>query len=382
MAGNWADALMGFSAGVQGKGLDFIEGLDRKKKEQQALSQERLKAAAEDARRARNLLRKNDYRGAIQLIDDRASRIQQLGGDPGDTLMLRDQLMSGDFQGVMNELDSIVNIAAGQRLIKDDPQDRFVEFKDGQMIYERPEGGGYATPAEGYTAPAKTPAVQVNVNDKAAAAGMTEEQKSLAKLRAKQLGQYQEDRDAALDLNDDLSMMEAIDVNTGSLEPAKQALAKFGRGFGIDTSGLANVSAGEGFNAIAQRVVLGVKASQKGPQTDQDENTIRATVANLGNTKAGNQFIMDSARALNNRKIARADFFEKYMEDNKGSLKGANRAWAKFKRDTPMVSSVMKTPQGLPVFYYKFEQAVRNANPDATQGEILRAWREANKRAK
>lgn len=219
------------------------------------------------------------------------------------------------------------------------------------------------------------PATQITIG------GEKKEAEKLAELRVKQLGTFQEEREAAIDANQSLDVLDNIDVNTGTLEPAKQGLAAFGKAFGIDTSRLANVSAGEAFNAEAQRIVLAVKASQKGPQTDKDEATIRQTVANLGNTKEGNQFIIDSARALNIRKIDRADFFDKLLEDT-GSLKGANRDWAKFKRNTPMVSSNLRTPEGLPVFFFKFEQDVRAANPDATRGEILEAWREADKRRK
>ena len=88
---------------------------------------------------------------------------------------------------------------------------------------------------------------------------------------------------------------------------------------------------------------------------------------------------MDSAKALNNRRIGRADFFDQFLEDNE-TLKGANRKWSEFKRQTPMVSSTQRTPQGLPVFFWKFEQAVRSANPDATRAEILEAWRDREKK--
>lgn len=209
----------------------------------------------------------------------------------------------------------------------------------------------------------------------------------VAESHAKTFGRVTEEADAAIDANQSLSVLENIDVNTGALEPAKQALAAFGLAFGLDTSGLANVSAGEGFNAEAQRIVLAVKASQKGPQTDKDEVTIRETVANLGNTKAGNQFIIDSARALNNRRIERKGFYDNFIEEAGGDFKDetgktADRAWSEFKRSTPMISSNLRTPEGLPVFFYRFEESVRAANPDATRTEIIEAWKSADKGAK
>jgi hypothetical protein len=211
--------------------------------------------------------------------------------------------------------------------------------------------------------------------------------KEMAKGQAKNVALVREQADAAIDANQSLSVLENIDIKTGALEPAKLALASFATAFGIDGSKIANVAGGEAFNAEAQRIVLSVKASQKGPQTDKDEITIRKTVASLGNSKQGNQFIIDSARALNNRRIGRKDFYDEFLQSTGGKFKNsdgvnADAAWSQFKRKTPMISANQRTPEGLPVFYYKFEEAVRSANPDATRGQILEAWRAREKRAK
>lgn len=226
------------------------------------------------------------------------------------------------------------------------------------------------------------PSTQVNIGGESG-----EFSKALGKQNAITFGKVNEQRDAAIEANQSLSVLENIDVRTGALEPAKLALASFGKAFGIDTSKLAKVSAGEAFNAEAQRIVLSVKASQKGPQTDKDEATIRKTVASLGNTTEGNQFIIDSARALNNRRIERADFYDDFIQSNDGKFtdpqgKSANAAWAEFKRNTPMVSANLRTPEGLPVFFYKFEQDIRESNPNATQAEIIEFWRQKNEKKK
>lgn len=211
--------------------------------------------------------------------------------------------------------------------------------------------------------------------------GAKKEAEELAKIRVKQLGKLQEQRDGAIDANQSLDVLENIDVNTGLLEPAKQGIAAFGKAFGLDTSALANVSAGEGFNAEAKKLILSVKSEQKGPQTDQDEKTIADTVSKLGNTKEGNQFIINSARALNNRRIEKAEFFEKILEDT-GTLKGANGEWSKFKRGMPMVSPKLRTREGLPVFFFKFEESMKRAHPNATREEVLETWQEAHETKK
>jgi hypothetical protein len=211
--------------------------------------------------------------------------------------------------------------------------------------------------------------------------------KEMAKGQAQSVALVREQADAAIDANQSLSVLENIDVNTGALEPAKQGIAAFANAFGLDGSKIANVSAGEAFNSEAQRLVLSIKATQKGPQTDNDELTIRKTVSNLGNTKQGNQFIINSARALNNRRIERKDFYDEFLQDSGDKFRNddgvtADSAWSKFKRDTPMVSAKQRTPEGLPVFYYKFDEAIREAYPDATQNEILELWRKTEKDSK
>jgi hypothetical protein len=212
-------------------------------------------------------------------------------------------------------------------------------------------------------------------------------QEAVQKGQAATFARIGTEADAAIDANQSLSVLESIDVNTGALEPAKQGIAAFATAFGLDGSKIANISKGEAFNAEAKRIVLAVKASQKGPQTDKDEATIRSTVANLGNSAAGNQFIIDSARALNNRRIERKEFYDNFIENSGGNFKDesgqtADSAWAKFKRNTPMISSNLRTPEGLPVFFYKFEEDVRAANPDASRAEIIEAWNAQNKGVK
>lgn len=305
---------------------------------------------------------------ALQVLRDEIAHIDATTGRSADNLKLIEvAMMTGDQETVDNFLS--VGRAANPLNKAMKPTSLQQNLAAGGLTPGTPEF------QEAILKNINKPGTTINLGGE----GLSEERKALAKGRVSQLTKFREQREVAIDANQSLDVLESIDVKTGALEPAKQGLAAFGKAFGIDTSGLANVAKGEAFNAEAQRIVLSVKASQKGPQTDKDEATIRQTVASLGNTTEGNQFIIDSAKALNNRRIGQADFYDLFLEENE-TLKGANRAWSKFKRDTPMVSSVMRTPQGLPVFFWKFEQSVRNAHPDATRPEILELWRQANKK--
>jgi hypothetical protein len=92
-------------------------------------------------------------------------------------------------------------------------------------------------------------------------------------------------------------------------------------------------------------------------------------------TPEANQFINNSARAMSIRKIEQRDFYEQYYNDN-DTLKGASKAWNDYKRNTPMVSNKLKSPKGLPVFFFEFERDVMAANPGATREQVLGAWRQ------
>lgn len=87
--------LSGLGAGIQGRGPEFLA---QQQAQTQQLSLDRQRAAAEDLRRAKLLLDQGDVAGVRNLAAERVQFIQQLGGDPSDTLALL-QLAEGALQG-------------------------------------------------------------------------------------------------------------------------------------------------------------------------------------------------------------------------------------------------------------------------------------------
>lgn len=221
------------------------------------------------------------------------------------------------------------------------------------------------------------PAVQVGVS----VGGDKAEQVELAKLRAQDLKSIRARADQAQEQIASLDILENIDVETGALQPILQPIAAFAEAFGVDATALTNVTAGQAFNSEAKKLVLKVMATQKGPQTDQDRAQIEKTIANLGNTKASNQFIIDSTRAIARRNVEQREFFDNFLGE-KDTLKGASAEWNKFKRNVPMVSRFLKTPEGLPIFFFKFSDRLRGLNPGASQDEIIAEWQRREKAAK
>lgn len=184
-----------------------------------------------------------------------------------------------------------------------------------------------------------------------------------------------------------LDVLDNIDLQTGALEPFKQVIAAFAEGAGINASGLANVAAGQAFTAEAFKIVLSSLAKQKGRQTDRDSKVIEATIARIKNTPLANQFINNTMRASNRREIEKSEFFDAWIDrpgvSARDRFKGMNRAWNKHIQNTPMISKRLKTPQGLPVFFFQFKEAVQNANknatPPVTDEAIITEWKRREK---
>lgn len=82
----------------------------------------------------------------------------------------------------------------------------------------------------------------------------------------------------------------------------------------------------QSFLANANAAVLQRQLEQKGPQTESDAQRITATGAQLGNTKAANQFVLNVAKAQLQRDLEQRNFYAEWRS-KKGSLEGAEDAW-------------------------------------------------------
>lgn len=129
-------ALQGFGAGVQGQLPQFQAGLANRKKQEEQLSAKRKAALAQDALGAQRLLDSGDMQGTLNLLENRLSGIQQLGGDPADTLALRDKILSGDIQGASNDLGLVVNRARAVGVLPELAKAEQFTLSPGQVRFE------------------------------------------------------------------------------------------------------------------------------------------------------------------------------------------------------------------------------------------------------
>lgn len=155
-----ARGLQGFGAGLQGRGPEFLANLSAS---DQNLSRERKQAAAIDLFKVGQSLSRGDAGSAIQLLNNRLRDIQQLNGDPTNTLELRNQILSGDIEEARAGIQDDLQLAQLGGFIKL-PESQKPERKivNGQVVTIDPTTGqGSASDIEGFASPEQAPKTQI-----------------------------------------------------------------------------------------------------------------------------------------------------------------------------------------------------------------------------
>lgn len=312
----------------------------------------------------------------IRIVSSQVERVRQRGGDASRTQGLLD-LLQGTPEQFQEAQGFIQNaIAQGEREGFLKPQAQ----AGGQQtsLVRNAIASGLVPGTKEFQDFVRTgtlrPSTQVTIG------GEVTEQTELAKIRAKRFADITEKADVARGNLASLDILDTIDVSTGRAEPMKQAIAAWASSLGVDVSALANVPAGEAFTAEAGKTVLQAMAAQKGPQTESDMRQIRTTVAGLGKDPRANKFINNSARALSLRAIEHQEFQENFLTE-KDTLKGVGKAWTRHIREVPMISKVLKTPEGLPLFFHEFETLMKEKfGPEVSRDDIILTWQKEQKK--
>ena len=147
--------------------------------------------------------------------------------------------------------------------------------------------------------------------------------------------------------------------DTGSFTEAKAAAAKVLGALGVkDAEQYAANS--QAFLANASAAVLQKQLEQKGPQTEADAQRITQTGAQLGNTKAANEFVLKVAKAQLQRDVEQRDFYAAWRDKNQ-TFNGAENAWS----SGPGNKSLFERPELKP---YAAGPNVKEVAPDRTKG--------------
>jgi hypothetical protein len=146
--------------------------------------------------------------------------------------------------------------------------------------------------------------------------------------------------------------------DTGSFTESKAAAAKVLGALGVkDAEQYAADS--QAFLANANAAVLQKQLEQKGPQTEADAQRITQTGAQLGNTKAANEFVLKVAKAQLQRDVEQRDFYAAWRDKNQ-TFNGAENAWS----SGPGNKSLFERPELKP---YAAGPNVKEVAPDRTK---------------
>ena len=146
--------------------------------------------------------------------------------------------------------------------------------------------------------------------------------------------------------------------DTGSFTDSKAAAAKVLGALGVkDAEKYATDS--QAFLANASAAVLQRQLEQKGPQTEADAQRITQTGAQLGNTKAANEFVLKIAKAQLQRDVEQRDFYANWRDKNQ-TFNGAENAWS----TGPGSKSLFERPE---LKAYAAGPNVKEVAPDRTK---------------
>lgn len=318
-----------------------------------------------------------------QVLSEKAAELKAQGRDPGQTLAIRQRILSGD-EAVQDELKGYVEQGYQTGILQRPPQQKEAGQYRFATAQEKVQAGlnpkkAYQVSPQGKFISFGDKGQTINV---AVGSGADKNVfgKELAKSQISYRDKVIERAENAENQNTTLQEMEAMEVNQGALEPMKMQLGALGESLGINMSNIANVPAGQAYNAKAKSLVLAEMQKQKGPQTESDMKLIRQTVAGLGQTPQANKFLIGSAIAQNKRAVEERDFLDNWLQE-KGNLDGARKAWNKYKRDVPMIGRNLKQG-GLPMFFHRFEELAREQDPNASRQDIIDEWNRLDKAAK
>lgn len=132
---------MGFGAGYAGRGDEYLESLENKRKQK---DMRLLQATALDARAIQQAIQSENMPKAVDVLVDRMNLLEQMGEDTSDTKMLRDALIGGRPDIVMGEINTFLGSLPKQTI---DPK---MITGQGQMVTQRLGGDPTAQSIQGY----------------------------------------------------------------------------------------------------------------------------------------------------------------------------------------------------------------------------------------
>ena len=321
--------LSAFGAGVQGRGQQFLAG---QQAQHQQLSLERQKAAAEDLRRAQLLLKSGDIEGIRTLAAERVGMIEQLGGDPSDTMgimQLAEASIGGDqnaFQALSNEINTGVQLAAEQGLIKLPQQQEVKEtFRPGTEQDRAAFGIAPDVPFQVSNTTGKAsrigaaPSAIVSVGDKIEGAG----RKRLGEKSAEQIALIGERSDLAVrnlqtsaQLRRNLDQFEGTALATGAFPDFRLGVANLAATLGAEGKFIDDLAAAEDFAGLSTKLQFAETEILKGAISEKEQVLAGRINTKMDKSGLGNRYALKRMDALSHAQVLHDDIIGQLRDEN------------------------------------------------------------------
>ena len=133
------DLSTGLSAFGLGQSFSDVRAREDEQKFQRRqqllqLDEQRKAAMFQDARTVNSFLKSGQVGQAVNALSNRVGIIEQLGGDPSDTMEIADIVAKGDIKGATNLLDSVEKAGVQSGLLKDLTPKPQKAFKTAEQI--------------------------------------------------------------------------------------------------------------------------------------------------------------------------------------------------------------------------------------------------------
>ncbi|MBT8459790.1 MAG: hypothetical protein KJN60_08995, partial [Boseongicola sp.] len=184
------------------------------------------------------------------------------------------------------------------------------------------------------------------VIDEAEQNARSEGLEELAKLDVKQIAAARDSAESAQKTIDSLSFIrrQLPEIQQGKLTGFRRAFGALLDAFDIKPEligvSVDEIAAAEAAGGAMAALALAKAEEMSGTLSDNDINFLTSMGPRLSNTAKGNEMLIDSLEAMQQRVIDKQIAMENYFEENGQSLRGFNKQWSEYARENPLYPPV------------------------------------------
>lgn len=242
------------------------------------------------------------------------------------------------------------------------------------------EDGQAMGTVQGFSPKPDSPLVQVNTGDNAAGKGFEELEKGAGNEIAaisQQSGIALTNLNTVRQIQRNLDLMGAEGFETGVFAKIAQQFGNAALSLGAGAEFADAIAASEDMEGLSTKLQFAETQILKGAISEKEQDMAGRINTKLNKTMLGNHMAAKRLEAISYAQIM--------LDEKVGELRESNPKWSPSKilreakrqmRQLPYVSAKWSDGKGLPDFYPTFYYQIKGGNPDASDDEILSAWKE------